>query len=98
MTRPTMNGRALTAGETCPAEFHEILAAATCATELTIEQGLVLATAQGPAFEALVAVADPLRRGTVGDPIAYAVHHQINFTHVCFVGYTFCGLAHDPEP
>ncbi len=91
-----MNGRALGAVEACPAEFHEILQAATCGTELTLEQGLVLATAQGPAFEVLVAVADRLRRETVGDAITYVVNRNINFTNVCFVGCSFCGFGRGP--
>src|SRR5712664_1419410 len=96
MATPTMNGKALRALETCPVEFHEILHAATCATELTFEQGLVLATAQGPAFEVLVAVADRLRRETVGDAITYVVNRNINFTNVCFVGCSFCGFGRGP--
>src|SRR5882757_1322119 len=96
MATPTMNGRALTAVETCPAEFHEILHAAACATELTFEQGLVLATAQGPAFEALVAAADRLRREAVGDAVTYVVNRNINFTNVCFVGCSFCGFGRGP--
>src|SRR6266446_5633997 len=96
MVTPTMNGSASTAVETCSAEFHEILHAAACATELTFEQGLVLATAQGPALEALVAVADRLRRETVGDAITYVVNRNINFTNVCFVGCSFCGFGRGP--
>ncbi len=96
MATPTMNGRALTALENCQAEFHEILHAATCATELTFEQGLVLATAEGPGFEALVAVADRLRRETVGDAITYVVNRNINFTNICFVGCSFCGFGRGP--
>src|SRR5258706_913422 len=96
MATHMMNYKAVTALETCPAEFHEILHAAACATELTFEQGLVLATAQGPAFEALVAVADRLRRETVGDPITYVVNRNINFTNVCFVGCSFCGFGRGP--
>src|SRR5258705_11649353 len=98
MATHIMNYKALTALETCPAEFHDILHAATCATELTFEQGLVLATAQGPAFEALVAVADRLRRETVGDAITYVVNRKINFTNVCFVGCSFFGFGRGPAP
>src|SRR6266851_871663 len=96
MATPTMSGKALRALETCPAEFHEILDAAACATELTFEQALALATAQGPALEALVAVADQLRRETVGDAITYVVNRNINFTNVCFVGCSFCGFGRGP--
>src|SRR5712692_7741707 len=96
MATPTMNGSALTAVETCSAEIREILHAATCGAELTFEQGLVLATAEGPALEALVAVADRLRRETVGDAITYVVNRNINFTNVCFVGCSFCGFGRSP--
>src|SRR5229473_3526331 len=96
MATPTLSGKALRALETCPAEFHEILDAAACATELTFEQALALATAQGPALEALVAVADRLRRENVGDAITYVVNRNINFTNVCFVGCSFCGFGRGP--
>src|SRR6266478_3157392 len=96
MVTPTMNGSASTAVETCPAEIREILQAAACGTELTFEQGLLLATAQGSAVEALVAVADELRRETVGDAITYVVNRNINFTNVCFVGCSFCGFGRGP--
>src|SRR5713101_2031594 len=96
MVTPTMNGSASTAAETCPAEIREILQAAARGTELTFEQGLLLATAQGSAVEALVAVADELRRETVGDAITYVVNLNINFTNVCFVGCSFCGFGKGP--
>src|SRR5260370_18151969 len=97
MVTPTMNGSASTAVETCPAEIREILQAAACGTELTFEQGLLLATAQGSAVEALVAVADELRRQTVGDAITYAVNRKTNFATVCFGGCSFCGFGPSPE-
>src|SRR5712692_9219548 len=97
MATPTMNGSALTAVETCSAEIREILHAATCGAELTFEQGLVLATAEGSALEALLAVADKMRRETVGDTITYVVNRNINFTNVCFVGCSFCGFGRGPN-
>jgi len=96
MAKPTMNASALTPVETCPPEVHEILHAAACGADLTFEQGLVLATAEGPALQALVAVADNLRRETVGDAITYVVNRNINFTNVCFVGCSFCGFGRGP--
>lgn len=96
MATPTINGTALTAVETCPAEVREILHAVTSGAELTFEQGLLLATAKDPALEVLVAVADQLRRQTVGDAITYVVNRNINFTNVCFVGCSFCGFGRGP--
>jgi FO synthase len=80
----------------CPAEVREILHAAASGAELTFEQALLLATADGSSLETLVAVADRLRRETVGDAITYVVNRNINFTNVCFVGCSFCGFGRGP--
>ncbi len=96
MATPTMNGSSLLAAEACPPEVREILHAAISGEELTFQQGLTLATAEGSTLEALVAVADRLRRGIVGDAITYVVNRNINFTNVCFVGCSFCGFGRGP--
>ena len=80
----------------CPACVRDCLAAACDGVELSFEQALCLATAEGPALDALIAVADALRRETVGDAITYVVNRNINFTNVCFVGCSFCGFARGP--
>jgi FO synthase len=96
MATPTINGSGLTAVEGCPAEVREILHAATSGADLTFEQGLLLATLERSALDALVRVADQLRRETVGDAITYVVNRNINFTNVCFVGCSFCGFGRGP--
>jgi len=65
--------------------------------ELSFEQALHLATAKGSALQALVAVADYLRRETVGEAVTYVVNRNINFTNVCFVGCSFCGFGRGPQ-
>jgi len=97
MATPTINTFGLTALLSCPAETREILHAVLSGTELTFEQGLLLANVEGSALEALVAVADHLRRATVGDAITYVVNRNINFTNVCFVGCSFCGFGRGPS-
>jgi FO synthase len=96
MAAPAITGSALAAVESCHQAVREILHAAASGTELTFEQGLVLAIAEGEDLEALVAVADHLRRETVGDAITYVVNRNINFTNVCFVGCSFCGFGRGP--
>ncbi len=96
MATSTMNGPSLAALEACPLEVREILQAAMSGAELTFEQGLVLATADDSALQALLAVADHLRDATVGDAITYVVNRNINFTNVCFVGCSFCGFGRGP--
>src|SRR5260370_42375656 len=76
-----------------PREVRDCLEAARGGADLSFEQGLLLATAEGTALDALVAVADTLRRETVGDTVTYVVNRNINFTNVCFVGCSFCGFA-----
>jgi FO synthase len=82
--------------ELCPSETREYLDAAMAGQELTFEQGMHLATSEGAVLNALVAVADQLRRDTVGDTITYVVNRNINFTNVCFVGCNFCGFGRGP--
>ncbi|MDQ2757942.1 MAG: 5-amino-6-(D-ribitylamino)uracil--L-tyrosine 4-hydroxyphenyl transferase CofH, partial [Actinomycetota bacterium] len=60
---------------------------------LTDEQYLALVTAEGPALEAVTALADDLRRDVVGDVVTYVVNRNINFTNVCYVGCRFCAFA-----
>lgn len=97
MATPAMNAGDLTLIERCPADVRECLLEALGGVELTFEQGLRLATAEGPALEALVAVADQVRRETVGDTVTYVVNRNINFTNVCFVGCSFCGFGRGPH-
>jgi len=77
----------------CPSEVREILESVRTGVELNFTQALTLATAQGESLDALVAIADALRRESAGDAITYVVNRNINFTNVCFVGCSFCGFA-----
>ena len=79
-----------------PGAVREGLEAVLRGDELNFEQGLQLATVEGSALDALIFVADLLRRQTVGENITYVVNRNINFTNVCFVGCSFCGFARGP--
>ncbi len=83
--------------EACPVDVREHLEAVCDGAELTFEQGLRLATAEGVALDAMVAVADGLRSETVGETLTYVVNRNINFTNVCFVGCSFCGFGKGPS-
>jgi FO synthase len=54
---------------------------------------LALAGADGPALDAVAALADSLRRDTVGDDVTFVVNRNINFTNICYVGCRFCAFA-----
>jgi FO synthase len=90
---PALSPEAEVALAVCPSEMRDILDSARTGAELNFTQALALATAQGESLDALVAVADALRRESAGDAITYVVNRNINFTNVCFVGCSFCGFA-----
>ena len=75
----------------------DVAAALRAATDdpagCTDEQYLALATADGPAMEALCTLADDLRRDTVGEDVTYVVNRNINFTNICYTGCRFCAFA-----
>jgi FO synthase len=54
---------------------------------------LALATADGPALDAVAALADSLRRDTCGDDVTFVINRNINFTNICYVGCRFCAFA-----
>jgi FO synthase len=87
----------LDALSSCTPDARDPLEAVLRGGELSFDQGLRLASAQGPDLHALVAVADHLRRQTVGEGITYVVNRNINFTNVCFVGCSFCGFGRGPQ-
>jgi FO synthase len=60
---------------------------------LSDDEALALLHADGPELDALTALADGLRRDTVGDDVTYVVTRNINFTNVCYTGCRFCAFA-----
>jgi len=93
---PVAAERLKAAVEACPADVRECLESARSGAELSFDQGLRLATAEGVELDVLVAVADAMRRETVGQAVTYVVNRNINFTNVCFVGCSFCGFGRGP--
>ncbi|ETT26427.1 bifunctional FO biosynthesis protein CofGH [Rhodococcus aetherivorans] len=59
----------------------------------TDAQYVALAHADGPGLEAVVALADQLRRDTVGDDVTFVINRNINFTNICYTGCRFCAFA-----
>jgi FO synthase len=86
------------AGAGAPGRLRGEVAAALRAAErdpaaITDGQALALLDADGQELEALAALADAIRRDTVGDDISYVVTRNINFTNVCYTGCRFCAFA-----
>jgi FO synthase len=81
-----------------PQRLDSDVAAALRAAErdpatLSDEHALGLLHADGVELDALAALADDLRRDTVGGDVTYVVNRNINFTNVCYTGCRFCAFA-----
>ena len=78
---------------TTPAGLAALRAAESDPGNLSDEHALTLMTAEGDLLKQVLALADHLRRETVGDDVTYVVNRNINFTNVCYVGCRFCAFA-----
>ncbi|MBO19930.1 MAG: 7,8-didemethyl-8-hydroxy-5-deazariboflavin synthase subunit CofH, partial [Chloroflexi bacterium] len=63
--------------------------------DITADEAVALFGATGQEYNALVMVADELRRRTVGDVVTYVVNRNINFTNVCIKRCGFCAFSRD---
>jgi 7,8-didemethyl-8-hydroxy-5-deazariboflavin synthase CofH subunit len=52
---------------------------------------------RGDEVDAVVAVADELRRRTVGDTVTYVVNRNINYTNQCYFRCGFCAFSKGPR-
>lgn len=60
---------------------------------LSDEDYVALASAEGPALDALTTLADGLRQDVCGDDVTYVINRNINFTNICYTGCRFCAFA-----
>jgi FO synthase len=85
------------AGRVARRASAEVLAALRSAERdpagITDDEALALLDADGDELDALAALADGLRRDTVGEDVSYVVTRNINFTNVCYTGCRFCAFA-----
>src|SRR5512145_1046322 len=77
------------------ADVRRVLSRALDGAEVSVDDGLALATARGRDLQALTRVADELRRRQVGEVVTYVVNRNINFTNVCIKHCTFCAFSRD---
>ena len=76
-------------------EVARILERALGGEDIGVEEGTRLFQAQGLELNALVLVADELRRRRVGDVVTYVINRNINFTNVCIKHCGFCAFSRD---
>lgn len=79
-------------GSADPATAH-ILDRALGDQEITVDEGEWLFSVHGVELLLLTAVADELRRRSVGDVVTYIVNRNINFTNVCIKRCGFCAFS-----
>jgi FO synthase len=70
---------------------------ATAGEELDETEVTLLFSARGAETERLFAVADRLRRETVGDEVTYVVNRNINYTNMCYFRCGFCAFSKGPK-
>jgi FO synthase subunit 2 len=61
--------------------------------DITVDEGEILFGTSGRELQALLLVADELRRRAVGDHVTYVVNRNINFTNVCVKRCGFCAFS-----
>jgi len=76
-------------------DVRPILARALDGHEVSVEDGIALARAEGRDFHALTLVADEMRRRQAGEVVTYVVNRNVNFTNVCIKHCTFCAFSRD---
>jgi FO synthase subunit 2 len=63
--------------------------------DVSVDEAVALFESTGLEMNLLVAVADELRRRSVGDTVTYVVNRNINFTNVCIKQCGFCAFSRD---
>ncbi|MGH2749782.1 MAG: 5-amino-6-(D-ribitylamino)uracil--L-tyrosine 4-hydroxyphenyl transferase CofH [Actinomycetota bacterium] len=84
-------------GRSVRPQVDEALAKAESGARLGEDEIALLFTASGAEAERLYAVADELRRLTVGDEVTYVVNRNINYTNMCYFKCGFCAFSKGPK-
>ena len=94
LTRTVIEQGELRAG--LDSDFMEILDRAFSHEELSVADGERLLRAEGEELQALVGVADEVRRRRVGDIVTYVINRNLNFTNICVGSCKFCAFRRSP--
>jgi FO synthase len=79
-------------GPTAP-QLHRILDRAANGNELSEAEIVALFATRGAAAQAVVEVADGLRREAKGDEVTYVINRNINYTNICTHTCSFCAFS-----
>ena len=73
--------------------IRSILEDSLLGNELSVENACVLFDTQGVDAQAVLDVANQVRKDRVGDTGSFVITRNINFTNVCYMGCRFCNFA-----
>src|SRR4051794_24992514 len=95
---PALVPTALPAGWTARARtpVGEVLDGVLAGEEVGVDEIVTLLEARGPDFLEVAALADQLRRDTVGDAVTFVRNRNINYTNVCTFKCKFCAFSKGP--
>src|SRR5579884_150861 len=74
----------------------EVLAGVMAGGEVGEDEIVTLFSARGPEVGEVAAVADHLRRETVGEAVTWVANRNINYTNVCTFKCRFCAFSKGP--
>lgn len=74
-------------------DIRRILERALAAEEIGRDDGTRLFETSGADLDAVVFVADAIRKARVGDRVTFATVRNINFTNVCYMACQFCNFG-----
>ncbi|HEV8623475.1 MAG TPA: 5-amino-6-(D-ribitylamino)uracil--L-tyrosine 4-hydroxyphenyl transferase CofH [Acidimicrobiia bacterium] len=74
----------------------EVLAGVRLGQDPGVDELVTLFSARGQEVAAVAALADELRRETVGETVTYVRNRNINYTNVCTFKCRFCGFSKGP--
>jgi FO synthase len=74
----------------------EVLAGVVAGEEVDVDEIVTLLSARGREVAAVAAVADELRRATVGPDVTFVRNRNINYTNVCTFKCRFCAFSKGP--
>jgi FO synthase len=75
---------------------HAVLDGVRAGEEVGVEEIVALFGARGPELAEVAALADELRRDTVGDVVTFVRTRNINYTNICTFKCRFCAFSKGP--
>ncbi|HZQ57215.1 MAG TPA: bifunctional FO biosynthesis protein CofGH [Acidimicrobiales bacterium] len=87
---------AVTSGRPVRSAVTEVLEGVLDGMEPGVEELVTLFGARGSEVRAVAAVADELRRQTVGDAVTWVANRNINYTNICTFKCRFCAFSKGP--